>query len=297
MIRTQGCDLVALVAGDSVSSMTTEEFLRRADAGCADPSGALASPVIPNGYDRVARWQIQNKTVTREQLAMVPVLMSHQASRHPAALNRRPYSLEEVLSSRPIAPATNLLETARRADGAACVIVASSRFMETNGIGRGRAPAILGGGEASGPLFPPRLIDEEMFSCEVAVERAYDHAALTVEDIDYFGLYDCFPICFVRSLEAVGLAPRGGGGQYVERAYRKLLAHGSLDPTDFPVNTHGGLLSFGAPWEAPALFSVLEAVDQLNGDAATRQVPNARRALVYGNGGIFSASAVALLSK
>jgi hypothetical protein len=34
---------------------------------------------------------------------------------------------------------------------------------------------------------------------------------------------------------------------------------------------------------------------QLRGQAAGRQVANARRALVYGNGGIFSASSVAVL--
>ena len=34
MIRLQGCDLVAIVAGDAVSSLPTAEFLRRADQGC-----------------------------------------------------------------------------------------------------------------------------------------------------------------------------------------------------------------------------------------------------------------------
>lgn len=33
LIRTQGLDLVAVVAGDAVSSMPTDEFLKRADAG------------------------------------------------------------------------------------------------------------------------------------------------------------------------------------------------------------------------------------------------------------------------
>lgn len=79
MIRTQGCDLVALVAGtkqpyfvlcimiiaemllssgDAVSSLPTDEFLRRADQGCADPDGSLPSPIIPHGYDRVAQWHM-----------------------------------------------------------------------------------------------------------------------------------------------------------------------------------------------------------------------------------------------
>jgi acetyl-CoA acetyltransferase len=63
----------------------------------------------------------------------------------------------------------------------------------------------------------------------------------------------------------------------------------------WPVNTHGGLLGFGAPWEVPAMISLVEAVAQLRGEAAGRQVEGACRALVYGNGGIFSASAVAIL--
>ena len=45
------------------------------------------------------------------------------------------------------------------------------------------------------------------------------------------------------------------------------------------------------------MYNVIEAVNQLNNsvDNENRQIPNCRRALVYGNGGIFSASAVAIL--
>jgi acetyl-CoA acetyltransferase len=64
-----------------------------------------------------------------------------------------------------------------------------------------------------------------------------------------------------------------------------------------PVNTHGGLLGFGAPWEVPAMYSVIEAVRQLRGEAEGRQVLGARRALVYANGGIFSSSAVVILER
>ena len=35
--------------------------------------------------------------------------------------------------------------------------------------------------------------------------EAYADAQLTVEDIDFFALYDCFPVCFLRALEAVQL--------------------------------------------------------------------------------------------
>lgn len=134
-----------------------------------------------------------------------------------------------------------------------------------------------------------------------------------------------------RALEAVGLAAKGCGGHYVQQTYDQLVAplgqqqpghhqaeSGSSSnsrstgqhPTPlgdssaarhpghhavWPVNTHGGLLGFGAPWEVPAMISLVEAVTQLRGEALGRQVPDAHRALVYGNGGIFSASAVAIL--
>jgi acetyl-CoA acetyltransferase len=303
MIRTQGCDLVAIVAGDAVSSLDSEEFLKRADAGCADGVSPPKSPVIPLGYDRVAQWQMTKNKLTREQLAMVSVLMSRQAVRHPLALTKKPHDLKKVMASPQIGTATNLLECARRADGGAALIVASTRFIREHASSYksneyNNAPVIISGGESSGPLYPPDIIDEEMFSCEEAVRIAYDSAQLGVSDIDFFGIYDCFPICFLRAVEAIGLAPKYQAGKWVEDLYNKSEASaGVLSPSEFPVNTHGGLLAFGAPWETPAMYNVIEAVDQLTGKAKDRQVPNCRRALVYGNGGIFSASAVAILGK
>ena len=56
------------------------------------------------------------------------------------------------------------------------------------------------------------------------------------------------------------------------------------------------MIRIGAPWETPAMYNILEAVAQLNGAAGSRQVPSARTALVYGNGGVLSASSIAILS-
>lgn len=81
--------------------------------------------------------------------------------------------------------------------------------------------------------------------------------------------------------------------------YRALIdpgLPGVAPQTLLPINTHGGLLGFGAPWEVPAMYNVIEMVAQLRGRAGQRQVVGARRALVYGNGGVFSASAIAILN-
>ncbi|KAI9330002.1 hypothetical protein BDR26DRAFT_912625 [Obelidium mucronatum] len=303
--------LVAVVAGDAVKNLDSKEFLRRADATCAGPEDPedrdpdyeqIPSPVIPNGYDRVARYQMEKFGVTRNQLAACSALMSIMASRHPDALTRKPRTIAEVLNSRHVAPVTSVLECARRADGGAALLIASNQFMEKMGIPQKHGVVVVGGGEASGPLYPPipSRISEEMFSCEQAAEQAYNEAQVGVNDIDFFGLYDCFPICLIRAVEAVGLCGKGQGGLYIEHKYNEIQYRLAQNPNFlpqqvFPINTHGGLQAFGAPWEVPAMYNIIEAFHQLSNTAGSRQVQNARRALVYGNGGIFSHSAVAIL--
>jgi acetyl-CoA acetyltransferase len=307
MIKMDWCQTVAIVGSDAVLSLNNTEFLKRAD-GSVDGCN-LPSPAIPHGYDMYAQYQMKQYNVTREQLAMVPVLMSHMSSKHPDALCQTPYTLSQVLESKQVAPVTNILECARRADGAAAIILSSEKHYKrtfAHEVVDRSKPVVVSVGEASGPLYPPRTINEntsKLFSCERAAKRAYRSAQLGPTDIGFFGLYDCFPICFIRAVEAVGLCAPGSGGKFVEQHYNAMeqrRIQGQSDPLPasvFPINTHGGLQCFGAPWEVPAMYNLIEAVQQVSGTCnVQRQVtPRPKRALVYGNGGIFSASAVAII--
>lgn len=291
---------VAVVSSDAVYTLPSAVFAERSNSSI--PSEDLPEPHIPHGYDRYAQWYIQQYGLKREQLAMVPALMSAMAARHPDAMCRRPYSLQQILEARAIAPFTTLLECARRGDGAVTLIVSAEdhykqKFAATpHWAGK---PRILGMGEASGPLYPPPLdqIHVEGFSCRRAVQLAYREANATVKDIGFFGLYDCFPICFIQALESVGLCPEGKGGEFVEAAYRKMVQDGGvLSPNQFPINTHGGLMCHGAPWEVPAMYNVTEAIAQMAGKAGDLQIhPRPRMTLSYGNGGILSGSSVMIL--
>jgi hypothetical protein len=109
--------------------------------------------------------------------------------------------VEQVLTSAKVASVTNVLECARRADGAAAILVASSQFLEKRGLPHDTGIVIISGGEASGPLYPPRspeLINESAFSCEEAAAIAYEEGQLSVRDINFFGLYDCFPVICIK---------------------------------------------------------------------------------------------------
>lgn len=354
MIQAEGLECVAVVAADAVGSMTSEEFLGKADdiffklgRTLGQSEDSVKSPAIPHGYDSITQYQMRYYGLKRTQLQMAVSLESFHASLHPRSLQSQksnvhynvddeeergstlnpgryysPYTtLDQVKSSPSITPNISLLECARRADGAACLILASNRFLQRRNLWGPGIPVVIGGGAFSGPLYPPpdpaQITDAMYASSEQAMTRAYASAGnLNAKDIHFFGLYDCFPICLVRAIEACGLAQKGKGGGYLEAQHKRLVealekdgdktdgvirvggAVESLlaDPSFFPINTHGGLLCFGAPWEVPAMYNIVEAVDQLRGQARGRQIQDCRRALVFGNGGVLSASAVAILA-
>ena len=55
-----------------------------------------------------------------------------------------------------------------------------------------------------------------------------------------------------------------------------------------PLNTHGGLLSYGHCGVAGALAHLVEAYAQMTGRAGARQVRDASLVLVHGDGGVLS---------
>jgi acetyl-CoA acetyltransferase len=119
---------------------------------------------------------------------------------------------------------------------------------------------------------------------------AFRDAGLSPGDIDVAMIYDAFSFLQCMQLEDLGFCDKGEGGAFVRDGNTRL--GGSL-----PVNTHGGVLSFGHPGKPTALFLVTEAVKQLRHEAGTRQVQGAEIALVHAEGGIMSSHATLILAR
>ena len=292
LIKSKRVKTVAVIAGDAVYSLGTSELLRRASMSISHPEYKdVTYPLIPLLYNMVAEWHMEKYGTAREQLAMVPALMSRQAALHPDAMNRKVLTVEDVLASPRVESVTNRLECARPTDGAGAVILVSGRQAKNF---QHKSISIEGSGEGAGPPYTPKNVSEDMFSAGRAAKAALKEAGISdvQEEIDFWGIYDCFPVCFIKFAESVGLVQEGLGGPWVESLYKH------TDPVKdrLNINTHGGLLSFGAPWEAPAIFSVIEAVEQMRGHAEERQLSKVSTALIYGNGGIFTSSAVVVLA-
>jgi acetyl-CoA C-acetyltransferase len=94
----------------------------------------------------------------------------------------------------------------------------------------------------------------------------------------------------VLSLEAAGFAPRGEGWKLAKG--EKLTLKG-----DLPINTMGGLKARGYPLGATGAYQLVEAVQQLRGEAGENQIANARLALVQSLGGPASTAITHVLER
>src|SRR5439155_1502905 len=89
------------------------------------------------------------------------------------------------------------------------------------------------------------------------------------------------PITLAMLLEDLGLAGRG------EAAARVRAGHFGRDGA-MPLNTHGGLLSYGHCGVGGAMAHLVETHLQMTERAGTRQVRDASIALLHGDGGVLS---------
>jgi benzoylsuccinyl-CoA thiolase BbsB subunit len=107
---------------------------------------------------------------------------------------------------------------------------------------------------------------------------AYEEAGISPDELDVVELHDAFTIAELVYYEALGLCEEGEALDY--------LASGA---TTFGgrtvVNPSGGLLAKGHPVGASGIAQAVEIYWQLTGQAGSRQVDGARRALSHVTGG------------
>jgi acetyl-CoA acetyltransferase len=219
-----------------------------------------------------------------DQLAAIAVAARANASLNPEAYYRDPITIDDVLSSRPIADPLTKLQCCLRSDGGgAIVLAAEDRVPDTL-----KKPAwILGTGEAISHVTISEWPDVTQSPCVRSGREAFAMAGVTPADIDVCQIYDSFTITVLVTLEGLGFCAPGEGGSFVEDG--RLRYDGAL-----PTNTDGGGLSACHPGMR-GMFLIVEAVRQLRGESGPRQVPDARLACVNGTGGWFSSASTMIL--
>lgn len=229
---------------------------------------------IPAYYGLLASRYMLEHGSTEEDFAELAVLMRRHAAMHPGAQFREPITREAVLASKPIASPLKLLDCCPVSDGGAAFVVSRDKV---NGFN----VRVLGTGQAHPYQHISAAPSLTESGAAPAMAKALSAAGVKASDADYAAIYDSFTITLTMLLEELGLAPRGGAGRLAREGH---FSHdGKL-----PLNTHGGLLSYGHCGVGGAMAHLVETHRQLTGRAGQRQVRKASLALLHGDGGVLS---------
>lgn len=205
---------------------------------------------------------------TQEDYGRLAINARRWAKDNDRAIHRDEITMDDYLSSRPIAEPLLLLDCDYPVNGSvACVMTTAERAADL-----AKQPVLVDS-LAYGTGDPDWLMtDDLMFGgTQTASERLWSRTSLTPADVDVLELYDGFTHITMSWVEALGMCGIGEFGDWVDGG-RTIGPGGSM-----PLNTHGGQLTEG---RLHGLAFLTEAVLQLRGECGVRQVPDATVAAV-----------------
>jgi acetyl-CoA acetyltransferase len=271
-VQAGDADIVACIAGDTnhvdsfrLTLANFSQFARDAvyPYGAGGPNASFA--FLTAYYMRLHGAQ-------PEDFGKLCVAQRANALKYPPALFRKPLSLEEYLSARLIAEPLRLFDCVMPCAGAEAFLVLSEKKAKALKMPFARLLATIERHNAFSS-------DPVQMRAGWALEREalYAQAGCGPQDMSFVQTYDDYPVITLLQLEDLGFCGKGEGPAFVRR-------HGFTWDGDFPLNTSGGQLSAGQAGAAGGFVGMVEAIRQLTGQAAGRQVRRAKLGLVSGFG-------------
>jgi acetyl-CoA acetyltransferase len=238
------------------------------------------------GYSMIAQRYAAVHGYDERAMAKIAVDQRTNACAHPdAVFHGQPITADDVLASKMIADPLHMLEIVMPvAGGHALVVTSAERARRTPH----RPVVVAGCGERLTIKTPTYARDLLETPVGPAANKAFSMAGAERSDIDVACVYDCYTITALLTLEDAGFCAKGQGLDFVRD-------HDLTWSGDFPLNTHGGQLSYGQAGGAGGMSQVNEAVHQLRHKADGRQVSNCETAFVSGTGGVMSEQSALVL--
>ncbi|MFD9411727.1 lipid-transfer protein [Streptomyces sp. NPDC059989] len=227
---------------------------------------------------------------TPEDFAQVKVKNAAAGVLNPHARYRKAVTAEEVAASAVVADPLRLLDICATSDGGAALVLSSMDFARSRGVAD---PVRIRAVSTVTPTYPRTVLDLPDIATDAAVavepaagsfrasiaRAAYEEAGLGPDELSLAEVYDLSTALELEWYEDIGLCGEGEGAKLVREGATALGGR-------IPVNTSGGLASFGEAVPAQAIAQVCELTWQLRGTAGDRQVPGAR-AGITANQGLF----------
>ncbi|MFE6909144.1 lipid-transfer protein [Streptomyces erythrochromogenes] len=227
---------------------------------------------------------------TLEDFAQVKVKNAAAGRLNPHARYRKAVTADEVAASAVVADPLRLLDICATSDGGAALVLTSMDFARSRGVAE---PVRIRAVSTVTPTYPRTVLDlpdiatdsttaadpvAGSFRSSIA-RAAYEEAGLGPQDLSLAEVYDLSTALELEWYEDIGLCAEGEGAKLLREGATALGGR-------IPVNTSGGLASFGEAVPAQAIAQVCELTWQLRGTAGERQVPGAR-AGITANQGLF----------
>jgi acetyl-CoA acetyltransferase len=246
-----------------------------------DLSRTIGDDHMMANYAMRAREYMTRHQAPVEAIAQVSVKSHRNAALNEYSHHRAEVTLDEVMSSRPIADPLTLLQCCPTSEGSAAAVLRA-----VDPVRAGNAP-VLRGVSLRTDRYQPRAV-HNLEGTAAAGREAYEMAGVGPEDIDLVQVHDAATIGELIRLEAMDLFGRGS-------AWRATLDGDTELTGRLPVNTDGGLLSMGHPFGATGIRQLHETVLQLRGKAGARQVAGASAGMIQcaGAGGVSSVAIIA----
>ena len=225
--------------------------------------------------------------IDEDELRMVVAKIAeknhYNGARNELAQFRREISAEEICNMAAVAGKLSVFDCAGVADGAAAVIVvpAEKAYEYTDKPLYVKALSFVSG-NGSG-LIDPEYDYTTFPECEAAAADAYQQAGIDnpQDCIAMAEVHDCFTPTELILMEDLGFSQRGEG-------WSDVLAGKFALTGELPINTDGGLKSFGHPVGASGIRMHYECWLQLRGEAPeNRKIPDSDKnlGLVHNLGG------------
>jgi acetyl-CoA C-acetyltransferase len=267
----------ALVVGvekmtESLPIETTEALATAADADYESAQGlsfVAINALVMQLYLHTFGWK-------HSDFAPFSINAHANALHNPYARLHEKITEKDYITARMVAEPINLLDASPTGDGSAAILLVPVDSLTNHNM---RIIKIVGSASATDSIaIHSRKDPLWLTAAENSAQKAYHQAGLGPDDIDLFELHDAFSIMSVLSLEACGFTERGKGPRLGLDG--QISIHGKI-----PITTRGGLKARGHPVGATGMYQIVEAVQQLRGEANPTQVVGAQIAMTQNIGG------------
>jgi len=282
------------IASGMYDTVLVVGFDKPKDRGVSGPSVTFDKvrglPATPAGwFSLCAARYFETFDTGREDLAKIAVKNHHNGTLAPKSMLKREITVDDVLGARMISWPFGLYDCAAQSDGAAAAILTradlAKGYRDDYVLVKGVTIAV-----AEHPQRDPNFDFLAWKPTIYAAEEVYRQAGITepFREIDVVQLHDCFTMTELLTYEDLGLCKKGEAKDFIQGGAFELTG-------ELPVNTDGGLKSFGHPTGATGVRMIYENTLQLQGRAEGRQVKNATTALSHNIGGPPTTCGIAII--